>query len=80
MEAVAVKDIPKEMLIGASLKDELLGDRKLKPTEATEKIVLPSAEDVKNEKSHRNILSGKSEMCSSWQLNKTFVSDRNRSI
>ena len=72
MEAVAVKDIPRELLIGASLKDELLGDRKLKPTEAAEKIVLPSAEDVKNEKSHRNILSGKSEKYLSWQLNKTF--------
>ena len=64
METVAVKDIPREMLIGANLKDELLGDRKLKPTEAAEKNVLPSAEDVKNEKSHRNILSGEWEMYS----------------
>ena len=58
METTAVKDIPQELLIGASLKDELLGDRKLRPTEAAEKNLLPTAEDVKNEKSHRNILSG----------------------
>merc|ERR1712045_663303 len=58
METVAIKDIPREMLIGATLKDELLGDRNLRPTEATEKNVLPTAEDVKSEKSHRNILSG----------------------
>merc|ERR1712029_760712 len=58
METVAIKDIPREMLIGATLKDELLGDRNLRPTEAAEKNVLPTAEDVKSERSHRNILSG----------------------
>ena len=37
---------------------ELLKERSLKPTEAQEKIVLPSAEDVKQEKTHQNMLTG----------------------
>ena len=59
METLTVKDIPREMLIKDSLKGELLGDRKLRPTEAAEKNVLPSAEDVQTEKKHQSILNGK---------------------
>ena len=58
MEAVAVKDIPKEMLIANTLKEQLLADHKLKPTESGEKNILPSAEDVRTEKNHQNILTG----------------------
>merc|ERR1712025_131688 len=58
MENIAVKDIPQEKLIKNSLKDELLGEHNLKHTEAAEKIVLPTAEDVKTEKNHQNILNG----------------------
>merc|ERR1712001_518138 len=49
MDTVTIKD---------SLKGELLGDRKLRPTEAAEKNVLPSAEDVQTEKKHQSILNG----------------------
>ena len=59
MESISVKDIPQNMLIGNSLKEQLLGERKLKPTEAAEKNVLPSVEDVQSEKNHQNILTGK---------------------
>ena len=59
METLTIKDIPREMLIKDSLKGELLGDRKLRPTEAAEKNVLPSAEDVQTEKKHQSILNGK---------------------
>ena len=58
MDTVTIKDIPREMLIKDSLKGELLGDRKLRPTEAAEKNVLPSAEDVQTEKKHQSILNG----------------------
>merc|ERR1712130_768268 len=51
-------DIPQNMLIGSNLKEQLLGERNLKKTEAAEKNVLPSAEDVKSEKNHQNILTG----------------------
>ena len=54
-----VAKLPKDLLIGEGLKDEILKEHNLKPTEATEKNVLPSAEDVKQEKTHQNILSGK---------------------
>ena len=50
-----VKELPK---IADDLKGELLKERSLKPTEAQEKIVLPSAEDVKQEKTHQNMLTG----------------------
>ena len=59
MDTLTIKDIPREMLIKDSLKGELLGDRKLRPTEAAEKNVLPSAEDVQTEKKHQSILNGK---------------------
>ena len=61
-----VAKLPKDLLIGEGLKDEILKEHNLKPTEATEKNVLPSAEDVKQEKTHQNILSGK--------MNKTNLS------
>merc|ERR1711976_732559 len=57
METVAVKDIPQNLL-GSNLKEQLLGEHNLKHTEAAEKNVLPSAEDVKSEKNHLNILTG----------------------
>ena len=57
--ATPVKDLPANLLIAENLKGELLKDHKLKPTEAAEKIVLPSAEDVKQEKTHQNILTGR---------------------
>ena len=44
--------------IGETLKGELLKEHALKPTEANEKNVLPTAEDVKQEKTHQSILSG----------------------
>jgi len=56
--ATTVKDLPKEMLIADSVKGELLGEHKLKPTDSTEKNVLPTAEDVKQEKTHQGILAG----------------------
>ena len=49
------KDLPK---IADSLKGEILAERSLKPTEAQEKNVLPSADDVKQEKNHQNIMTG----------------------
>merc|ERR1711913_165410 len=51
------KELPKEMLIGDRLKGELLAG-KLKPTDPTEKNVLPTAEDMKQEKNHQGILNG----------------------
>ena len=49
-------DLPR---IGDNLKGELLKEHALKPTQSQEKNVLPTAEDVKQEKTHQNILSGK---------------------
>ena len=43
----------------SALSRELLaGDLKLKPTDPTEKNVLPTAEDMKQEKNHQGILTG----------------------
>jgi len=53
-----VADLPKDLLIAEGLKGELLKEHNLKPTEATEKNILPSAEDVQQEKTHQNILTG----------------------
>ena len=53
-----VKDLPK---IASDLKGELLKERSLKPTEAQEKNVLPSADDVKQEKTHQNIMTGEND-------------------
>lgn len=54
-----VKELPKEVLIGTQLKGELLaGDLKLKPTDSSEKNVLPTAEDMKAEKTQEAILTG----------------------
>jgi hypothetical protein len=54
-ETPSVKDLPK---IAESLKGELMQEHALKHTDPNEKIVLPSAEDLKMEKTHQNILSG----------------------
>ena len=44
--------------IASGLKGELEAGASLKPTESNEKNILPSAEDLKQEKTHKNILSG----------------------
>ncbi len=51
----AVKDLPK---IDNTLKGELEKDHQLKHTEVTEKNVLPSAEDVAQEKTHQGLIKG----------------------
>ena len=53
--ASPVKDLPK---IADELKGELMKERSLKSTEAQEKNVLPSAEDLQQEKTHQNFLTG----------------------
>ena len=58
MTSTSVKDIPRELLIGDGLKEELMSERTLKHTEAGEKNTLPTAEDVKLEKDHNNLISG----------------------
>jgi len=54
-DAPALKDLPK---IEGSLKDELVKPHDLKKTEVSEKSVLPSAEDLKQEKTHEGVLKG----------------------
>ena len=44
-----VKDLPKEMLIGDTLKGELLSERVLKPCDSAERNVLPTAADLAQE-------------------------------
>ena len=58
MDVTPVKDLPKELLIGDNLKDELLKDHELKHTEAAEKNLLPTAEDLKQERAHESIKTG----------------------
>ena len=58
MTSTSVKDIPREMLIGDNLKEELMTERSLKPTETGERNTLPTAEDVNLEKSHQSFISG----------------------
>merc|ERR1712106_892270 len=53
-----VKDLPKELLIADNLKGELLQEHNLKHTEAAEKNSLPTAEDLKQDKDHLNIITG----------------------
>jgi len=50
-----VEELPK---IEGSLKEELVKQHELKKTEVAEKNVLPSAEDLKAEKTHEGILKG----------------------
>merc|ERR1711913_174104 len=54
-ESRAVKDLPK---IDDTLKGQLLGSHNLKHQEAAEKNVLPTAQDIKEEKIHENVLTG----------------------
>jgi len=54
-DAPALKDLPK---IEGTLKDELVKPHELKKTEVTEKIALPTAEDLKQEKTHEGVLKG----------------------
>jgi hypothetical protein len=55
MASPCVNDLPK---IANTLKGELEQDHKLKPTEVTEKQVLPTADDVKAEKTHQGLIQG----------------------
>lgn len=50
-----VKDLPK---IQDSLKGELLSPHQLKETKVSEKNVLPTADDVKAEKTHQGLING----------------------
>jgi len=50
-----VEELPK---IEGSLKDELVKQHELKKTEVAEKNVLPSAEDLKQEKLHEGVFKG----------------------
>ena len=59
------KDLPK---IADQLKGEILAERSLKPTEAQEKNVLPSADDVKQEKNHQNIMTGTDRQTDRWNI------------
>lgn len=54
-DAPALKDLPK---IEGSLKDELVKPHELKKTEVAEKIALPTAEDLKQEKTREGVLKG----------------------
>lgn len=49
------KEMPR---LDAGLQGELMKGANLKPTESNEKNILPSAEDLKQEKTHQNILTG----------------------
>jgi len=51
----AVKDLPK---IDQTLAGQIATEHKLKNVEVTEKNVLPSAEDLKQEKTHQGLLKG----------------------
>jgi len=54
-DAPALKDLPK---IEGSVKDELIKQHDLKKVETAEKNVLPSAEDMKQEKAVEGVLKG----------------------
>ena len=64
------KEMPK---IAADLKGELLQERSLKPTEAQEKNVLPTADDVKQEKTHQNIMTGNNIITSHLLIDRVSV-------
>jgi len=55
MESPAVKDLPK---LDTQISQEIAKDHNLKKVEVTEKIVLPTAEDVKAEKTHQGLIEG----------------------
>jgi len=55
MSAPAVKDLP---TIDNGIKEQLEKDHQLKKTSVTEKQVLPSADDIKAEKTHQGIMQG----------------------
>jgi len=54
-DAPALKDLPK---IGETLKDQLEKPHELKPTEVAEKVALPTADDLKQEKAVEGLLKG----------------------
>jgi len=51
----AVKDLPK---VEANLKNEIEKPSELKHVEVAEKVILPSAEDLKQEKTHESLIKG----------------------
>jgi len=55
MESPAVKDLPK---LDTQISQEIAKDHNLKKVEVTEKIVLPTAEDMKAEKTHQGMIEG----------------------
>jgi hypothetical protein len=55
MESPAVKDLPK---LDTQISQEIAKDHNLKKVEVTEKIVLPTAEDMKAEKTHQGLIEG----------------------
>jgi len=55
MSSPAVKDLP---TVDNGLKEEIVKDHQLKRTSTIEKQVLPSADDVKAEKTHQGIMQG----------------------
>ena len=69
---IMAAEVPKECLIKSGLKDELLKEHSLKPTEASEKNILPSAEDLKQEKTHQNMLTGKMKLYSKIFLTRLY--------
>merc|ERR1711902_117688 len=54
-ESPAVKDLPK---LNTQIYKEIAKDHNLKKVEVTEKIVLPTAEDMKAEKTHQGLIEG----------------------
>eukprot|EP00092_Neocalanus_flemingeri_P084517 GFUD01106193.1.p1 GENE.GFUD01106193.1~~GFUD01106193.1.p1 ORF type:complete len:119 (-),score=31.85 GFUD01106193.1:33-389(-) len=56
--STTVKDLPKDLIIVDGLKGELLKEHKLKPTESSEKNLLPTADDVQQVKTQLNTLTG----------------------
>lgn len=55
VEAPLVKDLPK---LDEHIKGEIVKDVQLKHIEVHEKVVLPTAEDLKQEKVHESLLQG----------------------
>ncbi|TRY80839.1 hypothetical protein TCAL_04857 [Tigriopus californicus] len=51
----ALKDLPN---LQGNIKDEIMSPHKLKETLITEKNVLPTAEDVQQEKTHQGLIQG----------------------
>ena len=55
MAAPSVKDLPK---MDETIQQEVAKEHNLKHVETTEKVVLPTADDVKQEKTHQGLIQG----------------------